>query len=89
MKFNFPATRFVHLNTEEEQIEHIVSEFEEAGAEAEISLESEELHLELVDIFHSLETFFRILAENRTQEYVNNLFRLTEEKNRVRGYYAD
>lgn len=82
-KYNWPEAKFARLNLPATQLEHIISEFEEART-AETD---EEREMELADLHHSLETYWRIKAGIHGQEYVTSLFGQVEEKNRVRGYY--
>jgi cell division protein FtsX len=84
--YSFPATKWVKTATVKEQLEHVRSEFREM-----ITAESQECLTcfteEAVDLYHSLETLFRVMQrENIPIPYV---FEKVEAKNRGRGYYAD
>lgn len=87
MKYNFPATRFSEFNSAKIQFMHICSELEEAKAAFDAG-DHDHGDEELVDLFHSLETYFRIRSAGRERGYVNKLFCDVERKNRVRGYYS-
>lgn len=89
--FNWPETIFARRNTPDEQLDHVISEVDEAsvltplsGAEAE-----EALHEELADLVHSLETYWRIVGRVRGLDYVRAVFSRVEDKNRARGYYEE
>lgn len=89
--FNWPETIFARRNTPDEQLDHVISEVDEAsvltpssGAEAE-----EALHEELADLVHSLETYWRIVGRLRGLGYVRSVFSRVEDKNRARGYYEE
>jgi len=85
VRHSFPATTFAASLPLEEQLAHVFSEVDEVAAcGPEIS---DELLIEAMDLLHSLETFFRIVARLRGPEFVVDLQRRVYEKNRDRGYY--
>lgn len=89
IKYNFPATTFAATNNVQQQLRHVLSECDEVQR-AIISKESpERVDEELADVFHSLETLFRIMQRDLGTEYVEELFQQIEDKNKTRGYYAD
>lgn len=100
LEFNFPESIFTVSNTAGGQIDHVLSEFEEvnellpdlaravdAGDTSEVEEVTRLIEQEMVDAYHSLETFFRILGRERGAAYVSDLFDGVEAKNRDRGYY--
>lgn len=96
MKFNFPQTVYVLRNTPGDQIDHILSEvdeIEELGPELEYACRGTQdetlrkIDLEVMDLLHSCETFFRILSLARGRGYVQGLFDEVMQKNLDRGYY--
>ena len=82
MKGHFPQIKFVKINSRYKQVIHVLSESKEvSGAKGD-----HELDMEIADLLHSCETYFRI-RENEGLD-VEALFRKIVEKNQVRGYYA-
>lgn len=87
MNFSFPKTKFVDENDSAAQFEHVVSEI----AEVSMALDNNEPALrvdeELMDLFHSLESYFRIKSKENGPDYVADLRRFVFAKNAARGYY--
>ncbi|MCF6179093.1 MAG: hypothetical protein L3J63_06860 [Geopsychrobacter sp.] len=83
--FSFPPTIFSDLNDSESQINHVLSEAAEV-ANAENQFEEE---LELVDLTHSLETYWRIKLREHGKPHVMSLFEKVRLKNQTRKYYED
>lgn len=81
MQYNFPATKFAKENTMMKQIQHVESEIEEYFN----SLGFNEKFEEAIDVYHSLETLFRILERQGTD--INLAFEKVQQKNEARGYY--
>lgn len=85
MVHNFPKTKFVDEGSKRTQIEHIFSEVQEIKDELKQPRPDRfKLDEELVDLFHSLETLFR-MDEQRYDEAMRNVIR----KNRDRDYYIE
>lgn len=83
MIYIFPETKFVKKNRIITQIKHISNEYYEF---IKTSMESEEEKEEAMDLYHSLETLFRIWeSKGIDMEAVQGK---VFEKNRERGYYA-
>lgn len=83
MHYSFPATKFVKTNTVNQQLDHIASEIEEFNAEEP---GTPEMLIELVDVYHSFETLFRILERDGVN--VKKAFKIVKQKNEARGYYG-
>lgn len=82
VRYNFPKTRFVDENTSLQQIiaiEQEYIEFKESDCGTRHEIE------EAVDLYHSLETYFRIL-ENCGVD-ISKVFEEVKLKNEKRGYY--
>jgi len=79
----FPKAKFVDENTLDEQFNYIRSEFIEA-VRAEGMGERDE---ELADLWHSIETYFRIREKQgiAVSEVINHV----KQKNGLRGYYEN
>ena len=88
VSYNFPATTFARINDQVEQLSHVMSEINEVRDAIKNNESAERIDEELVDLFHSLETLFRIYQRELGDEYVEDLFAQIEDKNRERGYYA-
>lgn len=87
MNYNFPKTKFAEQNTIGQQIEHVLSEVEEVFL-ALLEESNERGDEELADLTHSLETLWRIIAAERGEEYVQQLFEQVIVKNAERNYYV-
>lgn len=88
MVWNWPETVFARHNTPEMQFLHVLSEGDEVDAVGPLFQDSEmELHMEIADLFHSTETYWRIIERTHGMEYVAAVFQAVENKNRARGYY--
>jgi hypothetical protein len=85
VRFNFPAVTFVAKNSLGEQIDHVLSEACEVGK----AQDNDEIEMELMDLEHSLETFWRMLQKERGEEYVEALRLKVRTKNKERGYYGE
>lgn len=86
MKYNFPETEFVQINTIKDQMKQIFSEVDEIRNE--IYRHGSPLHPnvidEISDLYHSIETLIR-KNEAAFQESFNRVF----EKNKARSYYSE
>jgi len=82
MNYSFPATKWALTSRRNEQIEHIMSEI--AEFECSASGSNHEIE-EAIDLYHSLETFFRILERDGVN--MDNHFDNVLKKNEARGYY--
>lgn len=89
MKFNFPATRFVDENSAQQQAHHVMSEAAEVQEELdrEGGVDVERVDLEMMDLWHSAESYFRKRIKERGEDYVNGMRDRVIVKNDVRGYY--
>lgn len=92
--YNFPPTKFVDENSLGDQLDHVMSEdlevleiVQEKYDDLEEACKDEHLLEEMVDKTQSLETWWRIMEEQRGKEYVQQLFAKVENKCRQRGYY--
>lgn len=86
--WNWPETVFARQNTPEMQFLHVLSEVDEVDAVGPLFQDSEmELHMEMADLFHSNETYWRIIERTHGMDYVAAVFQAVENKNRARGYY--
>jgi hypothetical protein len=90
MKFNFPETIFVAKNSAAEQAAHVLSEAKEVQQEIDKSdgRDITKIDLEMMDLLHSAESYFRLRQQGRGKEYVDGLMNTVIEKNDVRGYYG-
>lgn len=89
MTFNFPETIFVKKNTPLEQLSHVLSEAEEVRKELKASTGNLSLiDLEMMDLLHSCETYFRIRQGVRGEQFIQELVAKVQEKNAVRFYYV-
>ena len=87
--YNFPATVFVDRNTAGQQLDHVMSEADEVRANClDESVPLDDIVHEMVDLTHSLETFWRIMEKHRGRSYVQGAFNEVEAKNDQRNYYA-
>jgi len=90
LNYNFPPTIFVDKNTLKKQLAHVLSEAAEV-IQAHIRNDGimvEELEEELMDLTHSLETFWRKYERGRLGvPSVEKLRAKVERKNRERNYY--
>lgn len=82
MNYTFPATKFVEENTIDLQVEHVRSEFFEFFYEPNLDKKIEEA----IDLYHSLETLFRIMEKEGFD--IEKAFEAVKQKNQVRGYYV-
>lgn len=83
MLFNFPPTRFVTENSQIEQMDHIVSESMEVLDAMAKDESRRRLLEELMDLHHSLETFWRMQDAQEVAEVMTDVMK----KNAMRGYY--
>ena len=79
--YAFPKSKFVDTNTLEEQEEHIRSEF----VETQKAEGQGEKDIEYMDLWHSLETYFRMRQAQGID--VHAVAAVVIEKNAVRDYY--
>jgi len=87
MNFSFPKTRFVDENDSAAQFEHVVSEITEVSMALDNHEPALRVDEELMDLFHSLESYFRVKVKEHGPDYVVALRRFVFEKNAARGYY--
>jgi hypothetical protein len=82
MIYTFPKCRFVDISSEEQQFDHIKSEYMEA-VKARGAGERDE---ELMDLWHSIESYFRI----REAKGIDVQLTITQtiDKNKLREYYT-
>ena len=89
IEFNFPRTRFADENTAGQQLDHMMSEVEEIREACEDeSIPIDDIVMEIADLTHSLETYWRIMIAQRGKKYVANIFDKVIEKNANRNYYS-
>ena len=91
MNYTFPATVFVTTNTQKDQLRHVVSEMAEVmdAIVANNGMIVGEVEQELMDLTHTLETFWRMRSIGRCAESaVEELVIKTIRKNSDRGYYG-
>jgi hypothetical protein len=82
MNYSFPPTKWVKTGLPTPQLNHILSEVREVEGSEHASMHELE---EIVDLYHSIETYFRIqekLGVNVDEVFINVFL-----KNEVRGYY--
>jgi len=84
INFNFPAAKFVVLNDSEIQLDHVLSE----AVEVSNAKDQREEELEMVDLMHSSETYWRRKILEKGPAYVDQLIAETIAKNAARGYYT-
>ena len=84
MNYIFPETKFVRENNKDTQIDHVTSEIYEFMYSKPNTDEGKE---EAMDLYHSLETLFRIWERHGVD--MGAVQRKVFEKNRRRGYYYD
>ena len=87
MNWNFPKTKFVDDNDRDHQFEHVVSEVVEVSNAIALQESAGRIDEELMDLFHSLETYWRIQEKERGPEYVAGMRRYVTDKNAARDYY--
>jgi phosphoribosyl-ATP pyrophosphohydrolase len=83
--YQFPETKFVTLHGSLMQAKHVMSEAQEMWAEVKAA-RSRETDMEMMDLWHSVETYFRI--REREGLNVQEVKTLVEVKNDARGYYV-
>ena len=81
MNYNFPKICYADTNNNFQQALHAVSEAEEVVK----TRNTAELDMEMADLMHSCETYFRI--RERDGADVDAIFAEVVEKNTVRDYY--
>jgi hypothetical protein len=86
MHWQFPETKFARTNSLTEQAHHLVSESDEVLLAYEED-NIEHAHQEVVDTYHSAETYLRVLAKEKGEQYVKDLIQQVKKKNQERGYY--
>lgn len=88
MHFNFPETIFVEKNSSADQIKHVLSEAKEVKAEIDrAGGNMSNVDLEMMDLLHSCETYFRMRTAGLGAKYVRGLIDQVQEKNAARHYY--
>jgi len=88
VNFNFPRSIFTERNSCGQQLDHVMSEVDEVKeAFLDESRLFEQCVMEIADLTHSLETYWRMLADQRGDDYVERIFDQVIKKNRDRGYY--
>ena len=94
MRYLFPTTKFVKTNTIGQQLQHVFSESMELQVAAIDKIDAvsitykidEHAMEEAVDLYHSLETLFRIWESQGVD--MEAVMQKELEKNRDRGYYT-
>ncbi len=86
MNYTFPETIFVDCATIERQVEHVQEEYIEFMREF-ANRRMGEADIEAMDIYHSLETYFRMRGKAGID--VGEVVSLTQRKNKERGYYSE
>ena len=81
MNYTFPPTRFVSEKHLAEQYAHVLSEI----GEVLCAKTGRDRLTEILDHYHSIETYLRM----HSPEYVEELVAIVERKNRERGYYEE
>ena len=81
MNYNFPKICYADTNNNFQQAMHAVSEADEVVRVKD----GYELDMEMADLLHSCETYFRI--RERDGADVDAIFSEVMEKNTVRDYY--
>jgi hypothetical protein len=83
MNYSFPPTKWIRTATADKQIKHVSSEMIEVLTSENGAHELEEA----LDLYHSLETYFRICERDGID--INKYRQMVQAKNEARGYYAD
>jgi hypothetical protein len=84
VNYSFPAAKWARTAKLKEQLNHVRSEIKEIDKE----VFGTNGHLEeMIDLYHSLETFFRILERDGAD--VAGAFCKVYKKNKARGYYEN
>lgn len=84
MNYNFPEIKFTRQNNITTQLHHVQSEYHEMIQEI---TGSPKQIMEAIDLYHSLETLFRILEREGID--MDTYFEAVKKKNQDRGYYRD
>ncbi|NLZ19360.1 MAG: hypothetical protein GXY24_03715 [Bacteroidales bacterium] len=85
MNYAWPETKFVNKNNMYQQFDHVMSEIDEVNEIGPCG-DLNRLVEELMDLHHSLETYFRILERDISPQYVCRRQAAVLRKNRDRGY---
>jgi NTP pyrophosphatase (non-canonical NTP hydrolase) len=84
--WRFPEVKFANTNNSYEQAEHVIAEALEVLAEiCEGKIDWHKVDMEMADLLHSCETYFRIREREGTDN--TKTFDAVIAKNRARGYY--
>jgi hypothetical protein len=86
--YNFPETIFTQQNTHQEQQKHVLSEAQEIEIALDANMPEIDVDMEMADLTHSLETYWRKKEAKHGREYVHALFKSVQIKNLARGYYG-
>ena len=87
MIYLFPKTRFAQTNTLIDQLGHIFSEATEVRKTIDNSEPAQRTTEEIIDLWHSIETYIRILEEKHGTKAVLDAIDQVVKKNDQRGYY--
>ena len=89
MNYTFPPTTFSRTNSQSQQVRHILSECAEVidAMIAHGGIIVGNVEAELMDLTHSLETFWRMREESHGEHHVAGIVAGIVAKNRARGYY--
>jgi hypothetical protein len=87
MIYLFPKTRFAETNTLDEQQQHILSEADEVRNSIINAEPAQRTTEEVIDTWHSIETYIRILEKEYGIERVLEAIDQVVKKNDERGYY--
>lgn len=83
----FPEAIFFKQNSTADQLRHVNSEMREVvDAYIDSGIHSE-MDCELMDLYHSIETYFRIRCKTEGADYFERVARSVALKNEDRGYY--
>ena len=87
INYTFPKTVFADTYTSSEQVDYVLSEMDEVNR-ARVSETHRRTDEELLDLLHSIETYFRIRCAEAGERYVREMVEQVRVKNSKRGYYG-
>lgn len=87
MIYLFPKTRFAETNTQDAQLQHILSEADEVRNSIINAEPASRTLEEVIDTWHSIETYIRKLEKEHGIERVLEAIDQVVKKNDERGYY--
>lgn len=83
MNYNFPRVKFVDEYTITNQYSYVLLEINEVND----ARTQDEFFEEMADAWHAMETFWRIVTEEKGEAFVQNIINKVIDKNEKRGYY--